>query len=150
MLLSEYLDKNPRFDMEVLATDISTKVLEQAKKGVYPAARLEKIPTFVVKKYFHRGYGGQEGYFRIKPSLRKMVQFTRLNLMESFPFKEPFNVIFCRNVMIYFDKATQEVLANKLYDWLFDGGYLFIGHSETLTLVSHPFRYIRPSVYQKL
>jgi chemotaxis protein methyltransferase CheR len=150
MLLSEYLDKDPRFDMKVLATDISTKVLTQAERGVYPAAKLEKVPTFVVRKYFYRGYGGQEGYFKVKPSLREMVQFRRLNLVEPFDFKEPFDVILCRNVMIYFDRTTQEILTNKLYERLQDGGYLFIGHSETLTGISHRFTYVRPSVYQKL
>jgi len=150
MLLLEYLGENPRLDMKVLATDISTKVLAQAERGVYPAARLEKIPATVVRKYFHRGYGRQEGYLRVKPSLREMVQFKRLNLMEPLPFKEAFDVILCRNVMIYFDKTTQEDLVSKLYDGLLDGGYLFIGHSETLTRISHRFRYIRPSVYQKV
>jgi chemotaxis protein methyltransferase CheR len=149
MWLVEHLGKNPHFNMKVLATDISTKALAQAERGVYPATRLEKIPTSIVRKYFHRGYGRQKGYFKVKPSLRKMVQFRRLNLMEPFPFKETFDVILCRNVMIYFDNTTQEALANKLYDVLLDGGYLFIGHSETLTRISHQFNYIKPSVYQK-
>jgi chemotaxis protein methyltransferase CheR len=79
-----------------------------------------------------------------------MVRFKRLNLIEPFPFEDAFDVILCRNVMIYFDERTQEALANKLYDVLLDGGYLFIGHSETFTRISHRFKYIKPSVYQKL
>ena len=147
--LLEYFGKSPRLDVKILATDISTKVLAQARRGVYPAVRLEKVPPTVVRKYFQRGYGGQEGYFRVKPSLRKMIEFKRFNLMEPLPFKEAFNLIVCRNVMIYFDKRTQQALTDKFYDALLDGGYLFIGHSETLTGIHHRFRYIRPSVYQK-
>ena len=147
--LLEYFGKSPRFDVKILASDISTKALTQAKNGVYPAVRLEKIPASTVRTYFQRGYGRQEGYFRVKPSLRQMIEFKRLNLMEPFPFKEAFNLILCRNVMIYFDKTIQQGLANKFYDALVNGGYLFIGHSETLTGIDHGFRYIRPSVYQK-
>lgn len=145
----ECLGKSPRSDVKILATDISTKVLAQANRGVYPAVRLEKIQTAVVRKYFQRGYGRQEGYFKVKPSLREMIEFKRFNLMDPFPFKEAFNLILCRNVMIYFDKRTQQALAERFYDALLDGGYLFIGHSETLTGINHRFKYIRPSVYQK-
>ncbi|MBW1739584.1 MAG: protein-glutamate O-methyltransferase CheR [Deltaproteobacteria bacterium] len=147
--LLEYFGDSPGFDIKILGTDISTKVLAQAKGGVYPAARLERMPSSVVRKYFQRGYGRQEGYFRVKLSVRAMVEFRRLNLIEPFPFKEAFNLILCRNVMIYFDKSTQQTLANKFYDALTEEGYLFIGHSETLTGINHQFKYIRPSVYQK-
>lgn len=149
MWLLEYFGKSPRCDAKILASDISTNALTQAKNGVYPAVRLEKIPASTVRTYFQRGYGRQEGYFRVKPSLRQMIEFKRLNLMEPFPFKEAFNLILCRNVMIYFDKKIQQGLTNKFYDALLDGGYLFIGHSETLTGINHRFRYIRPSIYQK-
>jgi len=148
--LLEYFGENQFSDAKILATDISTKVLAQAKRGVYPAGRLEKISASVARKYFQRGYGKQEGYFRIKPSLKEIVEFRRLNLMEPFSFKAVFNLIFCRNVMIYFDKRTKETLANKFYDALIDGGYFFIGHSETLTGIDHPFRYTGRSIYQKL
>jgi chemotaxis protein methyltransferase CheR len=150
ILLMEHFGEDSNCDIKILGTDISTKVLEQAKGGVYPAAKLEKIQTSLARKYFHRGYGSQEGYFKVKPLLRDMVRFKRLNLIEPFPFEDAFDVILCRNVMIYFDERTQEALANKLYDVLLDGGYLFIGHSETFTRISHRFKYIKPSVYQKL
>jgi len=149
MWLSECFGKNPRADVKILASDISTKVLAQAKRGVYPADSLEEIPASLVRRYFQRGYARQEGYFRVKTSLREMVEFRRLNLIEPFPFKEVFNLILCRNVMIYFDKKTQQSLINKLYGCLVDGGYLLIGHSETLTGIEHRLRYIQPSVYQK-
>lgn len=149
MWLLEYFRNSQRFDMKILASDISTKALTKANNGIYPAVRLENIPASTVRTYFQRGYGRQEGYFRVKTSLRKMIEFKRLNLMEPFPFKEAFNLILCRNVMIYFDKTIQQSLTDKFYDALLDGGYLFIGHSETLTGINHRFRYIRPSIYQK-
>ena len=78
-----------------------------------------------------------------------MIEFNRLNLMEPFPFKEAFDLIFCRNVMIYFDKDTQQVLVNKFYDCIADGGYLLIGHSESLSGIEHDFKYVKPTVYRK-
>ncbi len=149
MCLLEYFGDGSGHDIKVLATDISATVLAQASSGVYRAARLEKVPNALLRKYFHRGYGKQEGYFRVKPLLKEVVQFRRLNLMESFVFKQGFDLILCRNVMIYFDRNTQAALVNKFYDVLRDGGYLFIGHSETLTGIDHRFTYIRPSIYCK-
>jgi chemotaxis protein methyltransferase CheR len=150
MCLLEYFGDGVSRDMRVLATDISTKVLAQAKSGVYRAARLENVPKGILRKYFHRGYGKHEGYFRVKPLLKKAVQFRRVNLVEPFSFKRAFDLIFCRNVMIYFDRSTQGALVNKFYNALRGGGYLFVGHSETLTGIDHPFTYIRPSIYRKL
>lgn len=148
-MLEYFGDGGPRFDMKILATDICTKVLSRAQKGVYPADRLAKIPRPTLRKYFQRGSGTQEGNFRVKRVLSDMIEFRRVNLMDPFRFKEVFNLIFCRNVMIYFDKKTQEMVVNKFFDCLLDGGYLMIGHSESLTGTEHPFRYIRPTVYQK-
>lgn len=150
MLLLEYLGEDSDCDVKILATDISTKVLAQAERGVYPMTRLERIPVPVVRKYFRRGYGKQEGYFRVKPLVREMVRFRRFNLIEPLDFQETFDIILCRNVMIYFDRTTQEDLANRLYEGLVHGGYLFIGHSEALIQVSHRFTYVRPGIYQKL
>ena len=147
--LLEYFRKSQLFNVKILATDISTRALSQAKKGVYPAIGLEKLSESMARKYFLRGYGKHKGYFKAKPSLMAMVEFKRFNLMEPFPFKEAFDLILCRNVMIYFDKRTQQVLVNKLYNTLHEGGYLFVGHSESLTGTDHSFNYIRPSVYQK-
>lgn len=148
--LLEYFGDRALHEMKILATDISTKVLSKAKRGVYPAVRLEKISNALLRKYFRRGYGKHEGYFRVKPFLQEMIQFRRLNLIEPFPFKRGFDLILCRNVMIYFDKSIQEALVNKLYDALCHGGYLFVGHSETLMGVDHRFRYVRPSIYRKV
>ncbi len=148
-LSEHFVKKNTPLDVKILATDISTKVLAQAKRGVYGGQRLANMPQFFLRKYFQRGYGGQEGSFRVKRSLRDMIEFKRFNLMEPFPFDEPFNLILCRNVMIYFDKDTQQALVNKFYDCIADGGYLLTGHADSLTRIEHGFRYVRPSVYQK-
>ena len=147
--LLEYFGEHSRFNMKILATDISTKVLAQAEMGVYPAKRLSTIPHIILKRYFQRGYGTQEGNFRVKPLLRDIIEFRRFNLMEPFPFREVFDVTFCRNVMIYFHRKTQQGLIDKFYDSPLRGGYLFIGHSETLAGIRHSFRYIMPGVYQK-
>ena len=147
--LLDYFGESLPFDMKILATDISTKALAHAQRGVYPALRLANVPTLFPKKYFQLGFGSQEGYYRVKQSLKELIEFKRFNLMAPFPFKEAFNVIFCRNVMIYFDKKTQQSLIDKLYESLSHGGYLLVGHSESLMSIRHKFRYVMPSVYHK-
>ena len=131
------------------ATDISTKVLKTAQAAVYPTDRTDKIPQPLLRKYFQYGTGNSSGLYRVKKELRDLIEFRRLNLIEPFPQQFRFDVIFCRNVMIYFDKATQSVLVNKYYEHLEKGGYLFVGHSESLTGLSHPFKYSEPSIYRK-
>jgi chemotaxis protein methyltransferase CheR len=149
MCLLEYFGDDVGHNMKVLATDISTRVLAHARRGVYRASRLERVPDALLREYFHRGYDKQKGYFRIKPILKEVVEFRRVNLVEPFPFKRRFDLILCRNVMIYFDRTSQAGLVNKFYDVLRPGGYLFIGHSETLTGIDHPFTYVKPSIYCK-
>lgn len=136
-------------EARILATDISTKVLKTAQGAIYPAERVKKISAPVLAKYFQIGTGRSEGYFRAKKDIRDMISFQRFNLMDKFPFESNFDVIFCRNVMIYFDKYTQTQLVNKYYASLKKDGYFFVGHSESLTGLKHPFKYIEPSVYQK-
>ena len=143
----EYFGVNGAVDIQILASDISTRVLSQAQRGVYREERVINIKPPFLRKYFQRGVGAQEGNVRVKGFIRDRVRFERINLMEPFPFKERFDVIFCRNVMIYFDKTTQERLVNKFYEALVIGGYLFIGHSESLTGATHPFKYTMPTVY---
>jgi len=133
----------------IVATDISTRVLRTAVKGVYRADRIGSIPDALVKKYFQIGSGTRRGYYRVKKDLRDMVTFERFNLMDTPPFRDSFDTIFCRNVMIYFDKKTQERLIARLYDALETGGWLFIGHSESLTGMQHRFTYVEPNVYRK-
>jgi chemotaxis protein methyltransferase CheR len=145
----EGLPGNCRVPVEILASDISTRVLEVAKRGVYTADRLQGVPGQLQSKYFLRGEGNSKGFFKVKPELRKLVEFRRINLVEPYPEMQPFPVIFCRNVMIYFDKPTQEQVVNRLSPYLEPGGYLFIGHSESLMGTNQPLEYVAPAVYQK-
>jgi chemotaxis protein methyltransferase CheR len=136
-------------DVKILATDISTSVLKAAASGIYNAEKIKNVPPGLARKYFQGGAGKWEGYYRVKNEIRELVQFKRFNLMEPPPRGIYFDIIFCRNVMIYFDKQTQSVLVNHLYDSLAAGGHLFIGHSESLTGLNHRLKYIEPSVYRK-
>jgi len=144
----ECLQEN-RGDVRILATDISTRVIKKAVSGVYPKEKFKKMPPALLKKYFQYGTGQWEGFCRVKREIRDLVEFSRFNLMDPFPSDFQFNVIFCRNVMIYFDKKTQEILVNKFFQCLRDGGYFFVGHSESLTGLTHPFKYVEPSVYRR-
>ena len=128
--LQENLESQSPWRAKILATDISTKVLSKAVSGVYYESRIENIPHHVIKKYFQKGQGRWNGYFRLKPLIRNMVDFKSFNLMSPFYFDKNFDIIFCRNVMIYFDKKVQEKLVNKFCDRLNPGGHLFIGHSD--------------------
>jgi chemotaxis protein methyltransferase CheR len=140
----------PQNNWHVEASDISRTVLERAESGIYAADAVKRLPPDVVRKYFQRGFGPREGKFRIKAALRERVSFQQLNLLEHEPpFKEPFDVIFCRNVMIYFDHPTREELIARLTRRLVPGGYLFVGHSESLTGLHHSLKVVRPAVYQR-
>ncbi|HPJ95687.1 MAG TPA: protein-glutamate O-methyltransferase [Syntrophales bacterium] len=140
-------DKNQA--VSILATDISTRVLQTAIRGVFPKERMKNVPDAIIRKYFQYGSGKWSGFFQVKKEIRDMVRFLRFNLMESPPANFVSDVIFCRNVMIYFDKSTQEMLVNRIHQILNKGGYFFVGHSESLTGLNHSFDYIEPSVYRK-
>jgi chemotaxis protein methyltransferase CheR len=147
--LHEHLGDLSFYDIRITATDISTKVLNQAQNGVYPANKLEKIPKFQLRKYFQRGVNTQAGNFRVKKHIRDLIEFKRLNLISPFESNDFFDVVFCRNVMIYFNKETRHDLVNKFYRSVKTGGYFLVGHAESLTGVDHKFKYIQPSVYKK-
>ena len=135
--------------IHILATDISTKALAAAKSAVYPAERFSSVPPGWLRQFLLRGEGRWKGWYRVKPEIRSQLEFARLNLVESFSQHDLFPVIFCRNVMIYFDKPTQEGVVNRLAACLEPGGYLFIGHAESLTGIRHGLTYVRPAVYRK-
>ncbi|NLN40017.1 MAG: protein-glutamate O-methyltransferase CheR [Smithella sp.] len=141
--------RNHPLRVEILATDISTKVLNTAQAGIYPDEKTKGVPPPVLRKYFQKGTGKSAGLVRVKNELKQTVTFRRFNLMDQFRFHNEFDIIFCRNVMIYFDKKTQGALVNKFYDSLKSGGYFFVGHSESLTGLKHQFGYVEPSVYVK-
>jgi chemotaxis protein methyltransferase CheR len=136
-------------EFEIVATDLSNRVLRAATSGIYAEERVKGIPPDVLRKHFLRGEGKAAGYYRVKPVISGHVRFHRLNLVDSYAHSAPFSMIWCRNVMIYFDKPTQERVVKRLSEWLEPDGYLFVGHSEAMNGVRHSLRYIRPAVYRK-
>ncbi|WP_305043660.1 CheR family methyltransferase [Geoalkalibacter sp.] len=148
MLMMDYFGGDyARWDAGLLATDISERVLAIAREGIYPQERVLQLPEALQRKYFRRL---PDGSSQVVESVRKEVTFRRFNLMnERFPFKKPFHIIFCRNVMIYFDQPTREALVGKFHQLTVPGGYLFIGHSETLGRSHSLYRYLMPAVFQK-
>ena len=149
MVVSEYFGmKKKAWDTTILATDLSLRVLEMAKRGIYPEEHFEHLPKGWKEKYFNKI--GDEDY-QVKDLLRKEVVFTQFNLMGPFNrFRKKFHIIFCRNVMIYFDTATKEQLAKKYHDALEVGGWLFIGHSETLSGIAGNFQQVQPAIYRRV
>jgi len=149
MLIDEFFEKEKTWwDAKVLATDISGNVLETATKGVYGNERTANLPTHWKLNYFKKI---DSENFGLVDRIKNEVVYRKFNLMENtFPFKRKFHVIFCRNVMIYFDAQTKSELINKFYDSMEYGGYLFIGHSEALNRELTRFKYIMPAVYRKI
>ena len=150
MLCNESFADIATRDVRILATDISHRVLAQAKAGVYPAENMSDVPAAWMQKYWTRTQDSQgRAAFEAGKPLRRLVHFAKLNLMERWPMQGPFDAILCRNVMIYFDKATQQQLVERYWQLLRPGGHLFVGHSESLTGLAHKFRYVQPAVYVK-
>lgn len=131
-------------DVRILATDISQRMLTTARAGTYSAEVMSDVPAEWQRRYWTRG---PDDVFVASPALRALVKFAPLNLMEHWPMRGPFDAIFCRNVMIYFDKHTQQRLVERFWTLLRPGGHLFVGHSESLTGTAHRFRYVQPAVY---
>jgi chemotaxis protein methyltransferase CheR len=149
ILLSERFPPAHGWDWHILATDISTRVLEKATQAVYPEERLRGLPKDWVRKYFQRGVDSCAGLVRVKSTLRERVHFRQMNLLEDEPDDPAFEIIFCRNVMIYFDRPTQQRLATRIGRALVPHGYLFTGRAESLNGLAIPLRCLRPSIYQK-
>jgi chemotaxis protein methyltransferase CheR len=149
MTLAESLGDPGKRDVRILATDLSTSVLARAAEGVYGADRVDTLPPGYLGKYFTPRGDRHARSYQVSGPLRDLITFARLNLMEKWPMKGPFDVIFCRNVMIYFDKPTQSRLIGRFHEILSPGGTLCIGHSESLAGVRHDFRYVQPTVYEK-
>jgi chemotaxis protein methyltransferase CheR len=135
--------------VRIRATDISTRVLGIGSRGIYPAERIKSIPPEMLKRYLLKGQNAAAHTFRFKKEVRGMISFEHCNLMQPFHPDYRCPVIFCRNVMIYFDKPTQEDLVARLTMTLEDGGYLFIGHSESLNALEHGLEYVSPATYRK-
>jgi chemotaxis protein methyltransferase CheR len=150
MVLRDYSERVAGFEFGIHATDISTQVLDSARLAVYNQEKADPIPIGFKKKYLLRSKDRTKKLVRIAPEIRSLVQFSRLNLMEhNYATMSEMDVIFCRNVIIYFDRPIQEMLIRNFYRYLRVGGYLFLGHSETLCGISIPLVTVLPTVYRK-
>lgn len=137
------------FDVRILATDLDTNVLATAQAGIYREERVTNVGSARLKRWFLRGRNGNQGMVRVSQELRDMITFRQLNLLNEWPMSGPLDAIFCRNVVIYFDKETQRGLFDRYADLLAEGGYLFIGHSESLFKVTDRFELIGNTIYRK-
>jgi len=147
--LSEYYPPSAGWEWQITASDISTKMLDKARSGVYAEDRVQTMPGDWLRRFFQKGAGAWEGQYRVKQGIKERVGFRQINLVENYNHSRSFHVIFCRNVMIYFDRPTQEQLLNQLCRFLTPNGYLLIGHSESLNGLKVPLRCVRPSIYQR-
>ena len=150
MVLSEFAERCPGFGFSIFATDISTVVLEKARSGIYEHDRVSPIPLVLRKKYLLKSREKDRGLVRIAPQLRNSVRFERLNFLEKeYGINQTMAIVFCRNVLIYFDRPTQEKLLNRLSQYLMPGGYLFVGHSESLHGMNLPLVQAAATIYRK-
>lgn len=148
MAIDQYFGPRKKdWDTKILASDISTNVLKQAQEGIYSADNLNGLPKEWIEKYFNKVKGNS---YQVTPQIRNEVIFRIANLMEPFQYKKPFDIIFCRNVMIYFDFETTQNLVAKFYQAAAPGGYLFVGHSESIDKNRTKFKYMQPATYKKI
>jgi chemotaxis protein methyltransferase CheR len=137
------------WDVKILATDLDTNVLQTAKDGIYMEERVSGVSEQRLKSWFMRGKSGQSGQVKIRPELQQIIQFKQLNLMKEWPMKCHFDFIFCRNVLIYFDRETKSMLAKRYSEMLASNSWLFIGHSESLNQLSTEFELVACTTYRK-
>lgn len=149
MVLQEHLPDIAGRDALILATDISRQMLEKAKKAVYPERSIQERTVQPYRKYFVKLRHGESRRVQVVQETRSLVRLGWLNLLEKWPVKGPFDVVFCRNVMIYFDRPTQQKLIDQFWRLIAPGGHLFVGHSEGLSGVDHRFEYVKPAIYRK-
>lgn len=150
MMLRESIPDIDRMEVKIFASDLDTNVVETASQGVYDAKRVEGMESARIKRWFQRGTGDNVGKVRVRKELRDMIDFQQVNLMQDWPKKEKYDVVFCRNVVIYFDKETQKVLFNRFADVIKPKQHLFIGHSETLHKLTDKFQLIGKTVYRRI
>lgn len=151
IVLSEFAESRcPGLGWQIEATDISTRALQKARQGVYEIERLDMPEPALLHKYFQKGTGPYQGYCMVKPALRQKVRFSRMNLFEErYSIPMPQHLIFCRNVLIYFEVESQTELVRRLHDSLEPGGYLIVGHSDSLLRIHHPFISLGNGIYQR-
>lgn len=151
IVLNEYKLQNPGFDYKIFGTDISTRMLKKALDAIYPASEVDVISLDLKRKYLLKSKSKDENLVRIVPQLRQKVSFGRLNFMDdNYNVNQMFDLIFCRNVLIYFDRDNQEKVINKLCRNLKPGGYFLLGHSESITGINVPLKHIQPTIFRKL
>lgn len=151
IILDDFFSNYKSCTWNILCTDISTRVLQKARDGIFSKDRLGPVRPDWLIRYFDKGIGESDGFFRAKDFIRRSLTFRAQNLLApSYPFRDTFQVVFCRNVMIYFDRETQEELVNKIYPLIEPGGYLIIGHAESLTNIKHQLKLVKPSIYRKV
>lgn len=150
ILLNEEIENIKLMDVKILASDISINMINKCREGLYNKETLKNIPTQYLKKYFHPYHNDPDAiFYNVDDKIKSLITFAKLNLLTQWPMKGPFDLIFCRNVMIYFDKITQEGLVNRFYELLPTGGHLFVGHSESLISITHKFKFVKPAIYIK-
>ncbi len=150
IVLNEFKDKNPGFDYQIIATDISTQMLQHGANGIYKEERIEIIPLNLKRKYFLKSKDRNNPQVRVIKQLRDKVSFRRLNFMDNvYTINESFDIIFCRNALIYFERDNQELVINKLCQKLNPDGYFFLGHSESITNMKVPLKSIKPTIFKK-
>lgn len=150
MAAAECLNGARGWDFKILATDIDSDILSAAANGEYPTERLNGVPEERRRRWFVNDSSVREGHVRVRPELQAMITFRTLNLMGEWPMRGPFDVIFCRNVMIYFDQATRDRLILRYASLLADGGYLCLGHSESIHMQHSRFKLVGRTIYRKL
>lgn len=148
MVVKEVIPKNSGWDVKILATDLDTNVLATAEKGIYPVDRIKDIPAHRQRRFFLKGGGKQQGHVRIRPELQQIITYKKLNLMDQWPLSGPIDIIFCRNVVIYFTKDTQKVLLERFTKLVAPGAHLFMGHSESLNNVTDKFQLLGRTIYR--
>jgi chemotaxis protein methyltransferase CheR len=148
IVLAEFARMRPACMWQIDASDISRRMLDRCRRGIYAAGRVELPSSDLLPRYFQRGHGEREGFYRVKAEIRRAVAVHHINLFQPhYPLPRGHDVIFCRNVMIYFDVPSRELLVNRLTEQLAPGGYLFVGHSESLIGIRHSLQTVWPSVY---
>ena len=150
MCVREVIPKSSGWDVKILATDLDSNMVQRGKDGIYTAERVEGLTPSRMKKWVKKGTGANADKVRMSAELREMITFKELNLMEGWPIKGPFDFMFCRNVVIYFNKETQRVLFDRYADILRDDAHLYIGHSESLNKVTDRFKLLGKTIYQKV
>jgi chemotaxis protein methyltransferase CheR len=149
MVAAEAVPSNLKWDVKILATDIDSEVVAYAQRGVYPMDRLAAVPEERLRRYFRRGTAENSGNAKVNADLARLISFRPLNLLQPWPMRGPFDIIFCRNVMIYFDQPTRERLVGRFSDMLAEDGYLCLGHSESIHAGTSAFRLVGKTIYRK-